>query len=105
MEFTKGKRLKGAEEELDDYSSQPLPVPPEHDDGDSANIHRVWIGNLPVQASEYSVLRLVQPFGELDKLDFICHKAGPDKGKRQNYCFVTYKTPDAAQKAVKGIHG
>ena len=39
----------------------------------------------------YTLLKLVQKFGELEKFDFLYHKFGPDKGKPRGYCFVNFK--------------
>ncbi|KAK2141447.1 hypothetical protein LSH36_1095g00093 [Paralvinella palmiformis] len=67
-----------------------LPPPPDepgelHEDG-----CRLWIGNLDSRVTEFSLLKLLQKYGELAKFDFLYHKSGPDQGKPRGYCFVTY---------------
>ena len=42
----------------------------------------------------YTLLKLVQKFGQLKKFDFLYHKFGPDKGKPRGYCFVTFGTKE-----------
>ena len=75
---------------------------------------RIWIGNIDTHVTEsvlsndgfksicscflmrhtfnrFALLKLVQKYGSLEKLDFIYHQTGPDKGKPRGYCFVTYE--------------
>jgi len=79
MEFTKSTSKE-------DTFSVPLPMPDAGDDllddGEPYSERRIWIGNIDVTLAEYAVLQLVQPFGELEKFDYVYHRApGPNKGE------------------------
>lgn len=72
MEFVKASTLE----------SKPIePSDIQLDDDKPFDPKRVWVGNIDTTLSEYVVLKLVQPFGELKKLDFLYHKTGPEAGK------------------------
>lgn len=73
--------------------------------GDDDDDKRLWIGNLDTRMTEFALLKLVQKFGTIRKLDCIYHKAGPDKGKSKGYCFVSFHTWEAAEKARKSLDG
>ncbi|CAG5128092.1 unnamed protein product, partial [Candidula unifasciata] len=79
-----------------------VPDDPCEDDDDD---RRLWIGNLGTEITEYLILKLVQKFGALRKINFIYHKVGPDKGKPKGYCFVSFHTWEAAEKARKALDG
>ncbi|ESO83799.1 hypothetical protein LOTGIDRAFT_169035 [Lottia gigantea] len=80
-----------------------IPVPddpyPEPDDC------RLWIGNIDLKITEYTILKLLQKYGGLKRFDFIYHKSGPDKGKSRGYCFCSYSNKEEAAMAMKKIHG
>ncbi|GFR62610.1 RNA binding motif protein 18 [Elysia marginata] len=73
--------------------------------GESDDDKRLWIGNLDSNVTEYAILKLVQKFGSIRKMDFIYHKAGPDKGKSKGYCFVSFHEWKTAEKARKTLDG
>ncbi|XP_035216324.1 probable RNA-binding protein 18 isoform X3 [Stegodyphus dumicola] len=76
----------------------PLP-PPEADD------KRLWIGNIDSRLTEYSLLKIVQQFGQIKKFDFLFHKSGVLKGQPRGYSFVTYETREQAEKALVSLNG
>ena len=82
--------------------SKPIPVPSR-----PLNVQnkRLWVGNLDTRLTEYSLLKIFQKFGELEKFDFLVHKTGPDAGTPRGYCFVSYKTRHDAERAMKGLNG
>ncbi|KAK2174282.1 hypothetical protein NP493_813g01060, partial [Ridgeia piscesae] len=83
-----------------------LPLPPP-DDYNTPRVdeRRLWIGNLDTRITEFSLLKLLQSYGELEKFDFLYHKNGPDKGKPRGYCFVTFNNKKDAEKALKCLDG
>lgn len=83
--------------------SAPVPVP--EDPVDDENVTRLWIGNLDPKVTEFTLLKVLQKFGELEKFDFLYHTVGPDQGKSRGYCFVTYSSRQEAEKALKGLNG
>lgn len=83
--------------------SVPVPVP--EDPKEDENVTRLWIGNLDPKVTEFTLLKILQKFGELEKFDFLCHTVGPDQGKPRGYCFVTYSCRQEAEKALKGLNG
>uniref|UniRef100_A0A0B6ZDU2 Probable RNA-binding protein 18 n=1 Tax=Arion vulgaris TaxID=1028688 RepID=A0A0B6ZDU2_9EUPU len=72
---------------------------------DEDDDRRLWIGNLGTDITEFSILKLMQKFGKIRKMNFIYHKSGPDKGKSRGYCFVSFHTWEAAEKARKTLDG
>ncbi|BFZ20553.1 hypothetical protein BsWGS_23592 [Bradybaena similaris] len=82
-----------------------IEVPEDHYEDDDDDDRRLWIGNLGSEITEYSILKLVQKFGSLRRINFIYHKVGPDKGKPKGYCFVSFHTWEAAEKARKALDG
>ncbi|VEL08933.1 unnamed protein product [Protopolystoma xenopodis] len=61
---------------------------------------RIWLGNLPSKITEFAVLQLVRPFGDLADFHFPVHKAGEQQGATIGYCFITFKEPKDASKAL-----
>lgn len=66
--------------------STPLPLPEDEDgtsldDNEPFDSRRLWIGNIDSTAPEYVLLKLVEPFGDIVKLDFLYHQSGHDKGE------------------------
>ena len=41
-------------------------------------------------SSRYTLIRLFQRYGKVTRLDFLFHKAGPQRGKPRGYAFVEY---------------
>ncbi|XP_052094447.1 probable RNA-binding protein 18 [Mytilus californianus] len=82
----------------------PVPVP-EDPAGNIKDDCRLWIGNLDTRLTEYTLLKLLQKFGELKRFDFLLHKLGPEKGKPRGYCFVSYENRKDAEKAKRNMHG
>ncbi|VDL93923.1 unnamed protein product [Schistocephalus solidus] len=71
----------------------------------STDPNRIWLGNLPPRTTEYFILKLVKQFGELADFTFPVHKVGPQKGATTGYCFVTFKTREAAQLGLRRLNG
>ncbi|KAJ1922492.1 hypothetical protein IWQ60_006483 [Tieghemiomyces parasiticus] len=70
-----------------------------------ANDSSIFICNLDVAVSEYAVLKLFQPFGEIKELKFPFHHQGPRQGQARGYCFLEYTTPAAAAGAILAVNG
>ncbi|XP_046560848.1 probable RNA-binding protein 18 [Haliotis rubra] len=81
----------------------PLDVP--DDPGQGADDCRLWIGNLDSRLTEFTLLKVVQRYGDLQKFDFLYNKAGPEIGKPRGYCFVSYHNRQNAEKALKALNG
>lgn len=82
-----------------------LPPPPDDPGEVQEDGCRLWIGNLDSRVTEFSLLKLLQKYGELSKFDFLYHKSGPDQGKPRGYCFVTYSCRENAERAKKCLDG
>ncbi|VDN16443.1 unnamed protein product [Dibothriocephalus latus] len=67
--------------------------------------NRIWLGNLPPRTTEYFILKLARQFGELADFTFPVHKVGPQQGATTGFCFVTFKTREAAQLALRRLNG
>lgn len=44
--------------------------------------------------SRYTLVQVFSKYGNISKLDFLFHKAGPMKGKPRGYAFIEYATQD-----------
>lgn len=69
------------------------------------NNARIFIGNLPPTLSEFTLLKLFQPFGKIKALEYLFHKSGPLQGLPKGYAFVEYENPESAVHAIAGMHG
>lgn len=72
----------------------------------SRDPRKVWLGNLEPSVAESQLLRLVEPFGRVDKFDFV-YAVHPDTGARtpRGFAFVTYELPESAARAVRKLDG
>ena len=72
----------------------------------SRDPRKVWLGNLDPSVAESQLLRLVEPFGRVDKFDFV-YAVHPDTGARtpRGFAFVTYELPESAARAVRKLDG
>jgi len=52
------------------------------------------------QCDRYSFLKIFSKYGKVSKLDFLFHKAGPNKGKPRGFAFVEYAEVEDATKAL-----
>ena len=66
----------------------------------------IWIGNIDLKATEGQILKLVQPYGQVLKFDFI-YQTSSDTLERvpRGYCFVTYDNYVSADSALRGLNG
>lgn len=51
----------------------------------------------------YQFLKLVQNHGNIEKFDLLFHRSGPQAGLSRGYAFVTYKTSEDAENAMKAL--
>ncbi|BGP42923.1 hypothetical protein JCM10449v2_006938 [Rhodotorula kratochvilovae] len=65
---------------------------------------RLYVGNLATSVDEYSLMQLCAKLGKISKLDYLFHKAGPQKGKPRGYAFVEYATKEEAKRAQQALH-
>jgi len=72
----------------------------------SRDPRKVWLGNLDPSVAESQLLKLVEPFGRVDKFDFV-YAVHPDTGARspRGFAFVTYELPESAARAVNKLDG
>ncbi|KAL7055408.1 hypothetical protein AAHC03_022669 [Spirometra sp. Aus1] len=71
----------------------------------STDPNRIWLGNLPPRTTEFFILKLVRQFGELADFTFPVHKVGPQQGATTGFCFVTFKSREATQLALRRLDG
>ena len=66
----------------------------------------IWIGNIDQKATEGQILKLVQPYGQVLKFDFI-YQTSLENNERipRGYCFVTYDNYVSADSALRGLNG
>ena len=64
----------------------------------------IWIGNIDSKATEGQILKLVQPYGQVQKFDFIYSYENNERVPK-GYCFVTYESYVAADAATRGLNG
>lgn len=65
---------------------------------------KLWIGNLGPEVTEYSLLKLLQPFGRIEKFDMIQRKSNVTKS-RPNFCFVSFENAHSAANVKIALHG
>ncbi|KZO94371.1 RNA-binding domain-containing protein [Calocera viscosa TUFC12733] len=65
---------------------------------------RLYVGNLHSSVDEYTLIKAFERFGKITSLDFLFHKAGPQKGKPRGYAFIEYSNKDEALKAMITMH-
>ncbi|EJT99769.1 RNA-binding domain-containing protein [Dacryopinax primogenitus] len=65
---------------------------------------RLYVGNLPSSVDEYTLIKAFERFGKITSLDFLFHKAGPQKGKPRGYAFIEFSNKDEALKAIVTMH-
>ncbi|KAL1662104.1 hypothetical protein GGF50DRAFT_59742 [Schizophyllum commune] len=65
---------------------------------------RLYVGNLHPTVDEYTLIRLFQRYGKVTRLDFLFHKAGPQRGKPRGYAFVEYANAEEASNALASTH-
>jgi RNA recognition motif-containing protein len=72
----------------------------------SRDPRKLWLGNLDTGVPEIQVLKLVEPFGKVEKFDFV-YAVHPDSGARtpRGFAFVTYELPESAARAVRQLDG
>ncbi|KAI8880994.1 RNA-binding domain-containing protein [Backusella circina FSU 941] len=71
----------------------------------TANIKRLYIGNLDSSIEEYAIVKLFEPFGKITFLDVMVHWSGPKKGLSRGYCFLEYGKREEALAAINALHG
>lgn len=66
---------------------------------------KIWIGHLDPKVTEFQLLKLVEPFGKIEKFDFLY--STNDKGERlpRGYVFVTFVDSANAQRAIRTLDG
>jgi len=58
------------------------------------------VGNLHPSVDEYSLIQVFSKHGKIAKMDYLFHKAGPQKGKPRGYAFVEYASKEEALQAL-----
>ncbi|GAA5868562.1 hypothetical protein JCM3774_005429 [Rhodotorula dairenensis] len=64
---------------------------------------RLYVGNLATSVDEYALMQACARYGKITKLDYLFHKAGPQKGKPRGYAFVEYDTNQEANRALTAL--
>lgn len=53
----------------------------------------------------FTLLKLLQTYGAIEKFDLLFHRAGPLIGQPRGYAFVTYSSLVNTQRALRQLHG
>uniref|UniRef100_D8QJT0 Probable RNA-binding protein 18 n=2 Tax=Schizophyllum commune (strain H4-8 / FGSC 9210) TaxID=578458 RepID=D8QJT0_SCHCM len=88
-------------------TAEPVVLPPSSSSSTSARPllkERLYVGNLQPTVDEYTLIRLFQRYGKVTRLDFLFHKAGPQRGKPRGYAFVEYAHAEEATNALTATH-
>eukprot|EP01111_Echinosteliopsis_oligospora_P007372 TRINITY_DN2228_c2_g2_i1.p1 TRINITY_DN2228_c2_g2~~TRINITY_DN2228_c2_g2_i1.p1 ORF type:complete len:214 (-),score=83.64 TRINITY_DN2228_c2_g2_i1:30-671(-) len=67
--------------------------------------NRLYVGNLDPRVTEYGILTLFKPFGEIVREDFAWHMFGERKGSPKGFCFIEYSKKEEAEAALKEMNG
>lgn len=57
------------------------------------------MGNLHPSVDEYSLIQVFSKHGKIAKMDYLFHKAGPQKGKPRGYAFVEYASKEPCKRS------
>ncbi|PWN51958.1 hypothetical protein IE53DRAFT_367629 [Violaceomyces palustris] len=57
---------------------------------------RLYIGNLHPAVDEYTLVQTFSRYGKIAKLDFLFHKAGPQRGQPRGYAFLEYSKKEVS---------
>jgi poly(U)-binding-splicing factor PUF60 len=68
----------------------------------ATNPARVYVGSMHYELGEREVRAIFSPFGTILKVD-MSHE--PSTGRTKGYCFLTFDSVDAAQRAIDGMNG
>jgi len=71
----------------------------------SPNKCTIYVGNIDPKATECNVLKLVQPFGEVVRFDFMYSTIENGEKMPRGYAFVTYQDHVAASRAIEKLNG
>nr|XP_039271620.1 probable RNA-binding protein 18 [Styela clava] len=83
-----------------DKTSEPLPLEEEFQGTSLAQ--RIWIGNVDLKVTEYTMVQILKKFGSIKQFDYLIHKTGPLQGQPRGFCFVSFeKEVDAARAILK----
>ncbi|KAL1694008.1 hypothetical protein GGG16DRAFT_122854 [Schizophyllum commune] len=88
-------------------TTEPVVLPPSSSTSTPARPllkERLYVGNLHPTVDEYTLIRLFQRYGKVTRLDFLFHKAGPQRGKPRGYAFVEYANAEEASNALASTH-
>ncbi|KAL1730914.1 hypothetical protein EV714DRAFT_283820 [Schizophyllum commune] len=88
-------------------TAEPVVLPPSSSTSAPARPllkERLYVGNLHPTVDEYTLIRLFQRYGKVTRLDFLFHKAGPQRGKPRGYAFVEYANAEEASNALAATH-
>lgn len=73
--------------------------------GQSANIKRLYIGNLDETIDEYAIVKLFEPFGKITWIEVMVHWVGPKKGVSRGFCFLEFEKKQQSLAAINALHG
>lgn len=66
---------------------------------------RIYIGNMDTRITELQMIKILQKYGKLAKLDFLYNKIGPNAGRPRGYCFADFEQRSHAETVVKELNG
>jgi len=71
---------------------------------DSSAHVKLWVGNLPIQLTEYQLLKIMEKFGNVTQYDFLYNISEAGKRTPRGYAFVTYPNIEVAEKAMCNLN-
>ncbi|KAJ2994559.1 hypothetical protein HDV02_001488 [Globomyces sp. JEL0801] len=61
---------------------------------------RLLVRNVSLTVTEYTLVKLFEPFGEIAKFEYQWHTEGARMGEPKGFVYVEYKDSDDAQRAL-----
>ena len=65
----------------------------------------LYIGRLDFKVSEYMLIKQCQPHGAIERVNYLWHHHGENRGTPRGFAFVEYKTKAEAVLAQKALDG
>lgn len=67
--------------------------------------HKLYLGNLDHRVTEYHIIKMFSPFGEIRCEEYMWHTHGPKRGEPRGFAFVEYHRREDAERAKESMNG